>query len=162
MALSGQERGLAPNATCFRIQIKAVRREPSGNDRKVQAPSPEGSRRSAQSRWHWVSAPHRGFSPQAFGRTALEACGVVWAGGFWPRKTQKDAELEGTVRGRGLLEAGAAEAAWGCLGKSVGWRAMAPLFGLKLKRYGASRPVTAGGCCGRQIPQSHAKCARHR
>jgi hypothetical protein len=32
---------------------------------------------------------------------------------FGPRKTRKDAELEGPVRGRGLLEAGAAEAALG-------------------------------------------------
>ena len=79
---------------------------------------------------------------------------------FGPRKTRKDAELEG--RGRVLLEVGVAEAAGCCLGKSVGWRAMAPLFRLILKRYGASRPAMAGGCCGRQIPQSHAKCARHR
>ncbi len=43
----------APNATCLRLQIEAVRREPSGNDRKFQHPSPDGSRRSAKSRWHW-------------------------------------------------------------------------------------------------------------
>ena len=58
--------------------------------------------------------------------------------------TMEDTELEGPVRGRGLLEAGAADAAWRCLGKSVGWRAMPPAFGLNLKRYGASRPVTTG------------------
>ncbi|MEY3458630.1 MAG: hypothetical protein RL215_1787 [Planctomycetota bacterium] len=32
--------------------MKAVRREPSGNDRKSPHPSPDGSRRSAKSRWH--------------------------------------------------------------------------------------------------------------
>jgi hypothetical protein len=35
---------------------------------------------------------------------------------FGPRKTRKDAELRGTVRGRVLLEAGGAEAAWRCPG----------------------------------------------
>ncbi|MEY3457840.1 MAG: hypothetical protein RL215_997, partial [Planctomycetota bacterium] len=34
--------------------------------------------------------------------------------GFGPRKTQKDAELEDRVRGRGAIEAGVAEAAWRC------------------------------------------------
>jgi hypothetical protein len=35
---------------------------------------------------------------------------------FGPRKTQKDAELEDRVRGRGAIEAGAAEAVWRCSG----------------------------------------------
>ena len=43
-----------------------------------------------------------------------------------------------------LIEAGGAEAVGRCPGKSVGWRAMPPAFGLNLKRYGASRPVTTG------------------
>jgi len=43
-----------PNAVDLPIQIEAVRREPSGNDRKFQHPSPDGSRRSAKSRWQWA------------------------------------------------------------------------------------------------------------
>jgi len=38
----------------LRLQLEAVRREPSGNDRKFQHPSPDGSRRTAKSRWHWA------------------------------------------------------------------------------------------------------------
>ena len=48
MGLSGQERGLAGNGTSFRVEIEAVRREPSGNDRSFHHPSPDGSRRSAK------------------------------------------------------------------------------------------------------------------
>jgi hypothetical protein len=54
--------------------------------------------------------------------------------GFGPQKTQKTrnwrVNLRGTVRGRVLLEAGAAEAAWLCRVRSVGWRGLVGWAGL--------------------------------